>query len=194
MIINYRQAVPMVREVEFIEYIESDGNQYIDTGFKPNNNTRVIADIESNITTISGCFGGRDSQSKSSFVLWLMSTTIFRSDFNSSQNNIKVSSVLNRFVIDKNKNVCKIGTASTKSTSSVFQTSVNLFLMAINTNGEPEDRKFNGKLYSCQIYDNDNLIRDYVPALDENKTPCLYDKISEECIYNSGSGSFKIPS
>ena len=40
---------------------------------------------------------------------------------------------------------------------------------------------------------NDNLIRDYAPALDPDGVPCLYDKISEEYVYNSGSGSFITP-
>jgi hypothetical protein len=30
-----------------VEYIESTGTQYIDTGFKPNNNTKVIMEAQS---------------------------------------------------------------------------------------------------------------------------------------------------
>ena len=41
MIANYRQAVqvaepePPEPEINFVEYIQSSGTQYIDTGFKP---------------------------------------------------------------------------------------------------------------------------------------------------------------
>ena len=48
-----------------IEYLESDGNNYIDTGFKPNNNTRVVMDAKSTIIPAVGdnrCwFGARVS-------------------------------------------------------------------------------------------------------------------------------------
>ena len=34
------------------------------------------------------------------------------------------------------------------------------------------------RLYSCQIYDNDTLIRDYVPCMDNNGVYGLYDKVN----------------
>jgi hypothetical protein len=47
----------------------------------------------------------------------------------------------------------------------------------------------------CRLYflkiSNDSIIeRDFVPVLDSDGTPCLYDKISRKCFYNSGTGSF----
>lgn len=47
MIANYRQAVPLGEpepDINFIDYIESSGTQYIDTGFKPNNNDALVRD------------------------------------------------------------------------------------------------------------------------------------------------------
>ena len=32
--------------VKFLEYVESTGEQYVDTGYKPNNNTRITADFQ----------------------------------------------------------------------------------------------------------------------------------------------------
>ena len=34
------------------------------------------------------------------------------------------------------------------------------------------------------------ITRDLVPVLDANGTPCMYDKITRKCFYNSGSGTF----
>ena len=46
------------------------------------------------------------------------------------------------------------------------------------------------KLYSCAIYDNGIKIRDFKPCLDANGVPCLYDLISKTAFYNQGKGSF----
>ena len=49
MIANYKQAVPVGEpepEINFVEYIQSSGTQYIDTGFMPNNNARVVMDVQ----------------------------------------------------------------------------------------------------------------------------------------------------
>lgn len=193
MIINYRQAVPMGKPITYVDYIESSGTQYIDIGFKPNNNTRVVVDIQATKAGTYAVFGARQHTAKQSFTVWMMSSSQFRSDFHSSQNPVNVSSVLNRIVIDKNKNVCLFGDASTTNPNATFQAPVNLFLFAVNDNGEPEGRNVSGRLYSCQVYDNDVLVRDYAPALDPDGVACLYDKLSEEYVYNVGTGSFITP-
>ena len=46
------------------------------------------------------------------------------------------------------------------------------------------------KLYSCAMYDNGVKIRDFKPCLDADGVPCLYDLISKTAFYNQGSGSF----
>ena len=46
------------------------------------------------------------------------------------------------------------------------------------------------QLYSLKLYQNDILVHDYVPALDENYVACLYDRIEEVFLYSSGTGNF----
>ena len=46
------------------------------------------------------------------------------------------------------------------------------------------------KLYSCAIYDGGIKIRDFKPCLDADGVPCLYDLISKTAFYNQGSGGF----
>ena len=45
-------------------------------------------------------------------------------------------------------------------------------------------------IYLTKIYDNNTLVRNYIPVLDKNKRPCLFDKVSKTCFYNQGSGEF----
>lgn len=47
-----------------------------------------------------------------------------------------------------------------------------------------------GSLYYLKLYDNDVLVRDFIPVLDGNGVPCLYDKVEREFHYNLGTGTF----
>ena len=46
------------------------------------------------------------------------------------------------------------------------------------------------RLYSCKIWNaNGVLVRDFIPVLDKNNIPCLWDK-EEKFYYNAGTGQF----
>ncbi len=47
-----------------------------------------------------------------------------------------------------------------------------------------------GKIYYVKIYNNDNLVRDYIPVIDSSEKPCLFDKVEHKCYYNQGTGEF----
>ena len=46
------------------------------------------------------------------------------------------------------------------------------------------------KIYYFKIYDNDVLVRDFIPVLDNYGTPCMYDKVERKFYYNAGTGDF----
>lgn len=46
------------------------------------------------------------------------------------------------------------------------------------------------RLYSFKMWDNGTLVRDFIPVADLNDEPCLFDKVSEKCFYNQGTGEF----
>ena len=46
-----------------------------------------------------------------------------------------------------------------------------------------------GKLFAARITEGKQQVRDLVPVLDENGTPCLFDKVSPQCFYNTGKGT-----
>lgn len=174
-----------------LEYIQSTGTQYIDTGFKPNNNTRVLCDIDietSNATT-AVIFGGRDSIASKSFVLWKISATAFRSDFGSSTVQVAVTPT-GRHVIDKNKAVCTVDDTSATNTSATFQASYNLTLFAVNGAGTIDSRRVIAKLYSCKVYDNGTLIRDFIPCLKSDGSVGLWDDVNSLFYGNAGPGAF----
>ena len=47
--------------------------------------------------------------------------------------------------------------------------------------------KFGGRIYRAQITQGDTLVHDYVPCLDTNNRPCMYDVIEQKTLYNQGT-------
>lgn len=66
----------------------------------------------------------------------------------------------------------------------------NLYLFADNQNGIATD-KGNYRLYNMKINENNELIRDFQPVLDNNNIPCLMDKVNRKYYYNKGEGQFR---
>lgn len=46
------------------------------------------------------------------------------------------------------------------------------------------------RIYWAKFSQGSEVTRDLIPVLDASGTPCMYDKISRQCFYNVGSGTF----
>lgn len=187
------QYKPIDTEYIQLKYIESTGTQYIDTGFKPNQDTRLVIDLElpTQNPYPKAIFGGRDGDTSSdkSYVLWALSATSFRSDFNATTVNIPISTV-GRFIIDKDKAIITINNTKYTNTSSTFQSNYNLCICTQKDVGGIDERMFSGKVYSCKIYDNGILIRDYIPAKNVEGVVGLYDKVNKTFSVSQGINQF----
>lgn len=176
-----------------VEYIKSTGAQHLDTLFKPNNHTRVVIDFRSTFSTANspkGLLGSRNSSDIGMFA-FLYSNRI-DPNYNGVGKSITVDS-LQRHVYDFNQNSFSVDGAAVSFDAGVFSPGYNLLLLSIQNYGTIDNRKAEGYLYSCQIYDNGTLVRDFIPAKDEFGNAGLYDKVEGKFYYNAGTGSFKIP-
>lgn len=177
-----------------VEYIESTGTQYIDTGFNPNQDTRIVMDVYVSTPTASesALLGARHAYANTSFDLFIKSTG-FQDDYNSSAVSVTLSTAVNaRHTIDKNKNVFSVdGTVLRTATAATFTGSYPMFLLSINNGGSAmTSYPTTAKIYSCQIYDNDTLVRDFIPVLNSDGAAGLYDMVSGAFYANAGTGSF----
>lgn len=178
-----------------LEYVQSSGAQYVDTGFKPNNNTRAVLDVylPAQPSYPVPIFGGRNGSTSSSgsFIMWIFSSSALRTDFNTHNLDIAVSPV-GRFLIDKDKNVTSVNGTTYTNTSSTFQSNYNFGLFGqIDVDGV-DTRMATMKLYSCQIYDNGTLVRDYVPCMNASNVCGLYDRVNK-VFYPSASSTALLP-
>lgn len=184
-------------EYQEVEYIQSSGTQYIDTSVIPTVNTRVVLDID--VLSYPGdylaIFGERHTtQTTNLFSFWVSSATTFRTDFGSSTGNTTITaSVIGRYVIDKNKNVTTVQGITATNPTSTIQTTYPIYLLSNNYGGTADDRRPIAKIYSCQIYDSDILVRNFVPCyrISDNAAG-LYDLVNGVFYANVGSGTFTV--
>ena len=174
-----------------LRYIQSSGTQYINTGFKPNQNTRVVMDIQA--VGASGtyfAFGARQSNTSNAFCLFFYNG--WAADYQTSNQRKTFPSIAftDRLEIDFNKTVCTVNGQTATFTAATFQSPVEMMLLAVNTNGTIAN-KLAAKLYACQIYDNGTLVRDFVPAKNSSGTAGLYDTAKGVFYTNAGSGAFE---
>jgi hypothetical protein len=179
-----------------LAYIQSSGTQYVDTGFKPKNTTKVTADFQVTTQPTSHLiiFGCRTSYSSSDqFVLGYTghkSPAAWRSDFGGTQASFP-STVgwASRYAAVFDSSVCTLNADSVNNTDATFTSTHNLFLLADNDN-ETAAGNISANLYACQIYDNGTLIRNYVPCIDPSGVVGLYDLTGKQFYGNSGTGVF----
>lgn len=180
-----------------LEYIESSGDQYIDTGVIPNNNTRVLCTISNYPKTkhSQAVFGARTSLSASDSFTFITSSSsnAYRSDYASEQKDFSSSiNYTDLLTIDKNKNTCTLNSKDTVvNIEADFTCAYSLFLFAANTGGTATVRTNGVRLHSCKIYNNDSIVRDFIPCKNSNGIIGLYDKISSKIFENDGTGAFK---
>ena len=181
-----------------LEYIESTGTQYIDTDFKHNQNTRMIADIDFNPSTYwqsaFGSWGGPNASPKKFFGGEYSTTGNYNAYYgNGASATISSSYFRGRKIWDWNKNVYNTGGYSKTFTATTFQSQFNDMIFARSGYDGGVAGFAQMKLYSFKIYDNETLIRDFIPILDYTGRPCLLDNVNGKFYYNKGTGEF-IPS
>lgn len=168
-----------------IDAFDNNGTGWFNTGFAPNQNTRLVMDFElfNEVSAAKALFGERNStQDQNLFSVWIWDGNQFRTDFGSSANNyyLDVPSIVGRFVLDKNRNTTTINSYSVTTTAESWSTTYPIYLFSNNYNNTPDTRVPKVRLYSCQIYDNDTLVRDYVPCVRKSDGERgLWDKVNK---------------
>ena len=174
-----------------LNHIESGGSQYIDTGFVPNQDTKVIMKVR----PVSGSgsqqryFGVRSAQNTDAFDVTRQLGARYNGE--NYQGVGDSNGVSYEIVFDKNLFYVDDVLAHT-FTYSAFSPNCNLFLCALNNNGSVLDvTKSYVKVYSCQIFDSDTLVRNFVPAMrNSDEVIGLYDTVTQTFFTDANGGNF----
>ena len=159
-----------------LNYIQSTGTQYIDTGITMNKTDNVIIEQKCAISNdrYAGCNG---------YTQWTGDIT----------NN--VDSVV-KVVYTSTNNTETIYVDGVQKTSNLWDNyngsnvKIGIFKLGKEGNTWHESSAQVGILYYCKIYKNNTLVRDFVPAQrDEDSAVGLYDKVSKMFFVNNGTGN-----
>ncbi len=175
-----------------LEYIKSSGTQYINTGFKPNQNTRVVVDAKPLSVTQAQLwciFGVRTSVF---FELYKASTRNMRLTFlygSTYTQGFDSLDYTKRQTFEINKNTATVDGTTLTYSAQTFQQAYPLFLFASDNTGTAEGIAA-AELYSAKVYDNGALIRDFIPCKNASGVIGLWDDVNSVFYQNAGSGTF----
>ena len=182
-----------------LEYIETNGSQYIDTGYIPNEKTKfdiTFAANSANAGIDCPLFGVRASDYSNSYLFWChaegFSGGASQIIFNGTKSNVGYFTVDKKYnIVIQNGSYSINGTTSSFTSVSAGTPNKNLILFGLSNGGNIDGRKFAGRLYAFKIWDNGTLVRDFVPCVrNSDGVVGLYDKVGGKLYTNSGTGSF----
>lgn len=174
-----------------LEYIQSSGTQYIDTGFKPNQDSRVVTkfDMIQTDTAWRKLWGSGSGSYDLDFALWNAGTTKLQSYYGTKTNNtVPITDMsLN---VDANKNIWKYSGETITFDKNNFTCAYSMYIFNVNKDDNPKYLPGMMKLYLFKIYDNDVLVRDFIPCKNPSGTIGLYDSVNNQFYQNAGTGTF----
>lgn len=175
-----------------LEYLESDGNQWIDTGFAPSSNTRVVGSVlfDKWLGGANYVFGVYGDSANFGFNVGSARAYFNVPWYNNSGLRVSVTPSFNtvfNYDISKDGMITNGQLFTNPLLSSTFQADRTMFIGWCNGTTQ---NKMSGRIYTHKIYENDVLVRYLIPAFDENLTPCMYDLVSKQYFRNQGTGTF----
>jgi hypothetical protein len=174
-----------------LEYIASTGTQCIDTGFKPNQDTQIIADLFVDYSGSQTLHAISAIDANFNFIARAQDGWVQR--FGKS-NFVTISEAYassERVTIERNGPTAKVGNISNAVTGQgTFQNTTSIAIFARHE-GNNYSAFMRGRIYNVIINQNGINQRNMVPARQESdKTVGLYDLVQPKFYANAGTGAF----
>lgn len=176
-----------------LEYIESTGTQYIDTGITITQNIGVYLDFVLNndisSSNVGTFFGGRDSTNS----CWICSYNRYQTgsfDFGTTHYEAFLTSGkrMQLELKEQTYTTSEGGNISLPTTS--FNTNLSAYLFAANNNRTAHEHA-NFRLYSSKLYDGSTVVRNFIPCKRISDSVIgLYDLVNDVFYTNAGTGEF----
>lgn len=204
---NLRNETPLPSGYTRLNYIESTGTQYIDTGYYVGNKkTRIVADFVKTSPlyqqgVLFACCSPSDNQAFFNpyygmggannwvviYGLGRVNVLNFLSRLNTHITfdvTVDIPNSSSYSHIEQGTDVFQF----TATTSTIYNNSLALFAQHFGTSF---NAKISAQLYQFEIHENDTLVHNYIPALrDLDSKPGLYDVAAGEFKTNNGTGEF----
>ena len=172
-------------EYQEVEYLESSGTQYIDTGVNGNEETKVLIRFSSQ-ENFCAIFGAQANQIGLTLNFGAQNNTRFGNVSMVGYNGC-MDGQAHTIILDKN-GFLDNGIVKWMPTLNSFNTA-NLYLF--RANGAATTRQ--NKIYMCDLYDEGVIVKQFIPCYRKSDNePGMYDLVNDVFYTNAGSGSFVV--
>lgn len=179
-----------------VEYLESTGTQYIDTGIKTNTTTsRYETKINPSLVSGTiGIFGTRNGSiaNQSSMNVFIIDGTFHLDWLNGAMgSSVRISSNT-EYAISITRGLATINNVNYKiGENTSIDGSYTFYVGSFNNVGSVYSNGFSGKIYYSKLYNNNILVFDGVPCYRKSDNEIgMYDLVSNTFFTNAGTGSF----
>ena len=179
-------------EYQEVDYIQSSGTQYIDTGMKLNQNSKVELKV-SDITYGSyKLFGSRSSATSNNYSILTTGSGLVLDFQNYNNNRLSASNLDNVITLSmSNQKLQANDTSKNIGTYTNFTTPSNAYIFNGAGSFPNQYGLASAKLYYCKIWQDNVLVRDLIPCYRKNDNAIgLYDKVNDVFYANAGTGTF----
>lgn len=191
--------------MQYLEYIESTGTQYIDTGVVPHEGysadlTFQFRDIvipDPQFTSNQICGVRQDGLSTRFYPVAIATDSKLRSCYGDTQFTYSVDPLSKHTVnLNKNSHIYLDGTDYGSCATGYVepldpQYTMYLFQWNPGVNSSAVVVPCKMRIYEYKMYDNHGtLVSDMIPIKDDTNHGALYDKVTQQIFYNSGEGEF----
>lgn len=177
---------------EVLEYLESNGNQYIDTGLPVPSNASFDAAVAVYDAGTSGLMGARSttSISSASYNLFIINGSVRCDTVGEYNNGLNIAgfALAEPFEIHYTPSKTDINGVSYANVSKA-DCDKTFYLFNFNNAGAAYSKGTSQRLYWFKMYHGDTLVADLIPVR-KNGVCCMYDLCTERFLYNIGSGEF----
>lgn len=187
------QKIRLPEEYQQVMYLESTGTEYINTGFTPNENSKMYLDFYPTVKQ-SKCYAGcRNNDTYAKFTINSGKSNRLQYGGLGESGNVELGDhTVGRHTVSIEKGVFTYDGVETVVTAEEIETLnalYTVYLFACNTKGPTLQASC--RIYSCKIWDDGIMIRDFVPCVrkSDNK-PGMYDLVNKGFRTNAGSGEF----
>jgi hypothetical protein len=196
----YEKIPILPKEYTQVDYIQSSGTQYIDTGFKPTPNTKIETTFQFNQVTPTQqrIFANASYEDNGLvFAFYISGQNNFAWACQNDAGNwvafgLQADTNKHIFTIDSMNSIVSIDNTQKEITSTRTNNSNQTMLFFADKTRDFNPRNFaGGKLYNSKIYDNGILVRDFIPCYrNSDNVVGLYDMVNNEFYTNQGTGVF----
>lgn len=195
IVVQYREPDYSTAGNIEVDFLESTGTQYIDTGYVPDNESGILLDQEKLSLGDLVPIGSRTNSGNNTRFYAIRSLNVADVGCNAGYgwgNWYVVNEMHGRQTSKLNfMNSRKVegGGSSVHLPELPFVPAQPIYMFAANVAGEPK-HIWGGRIYETSISQGESVAMRFVPRLNLVGTPCMHDTVSGQNFYNKGGGSF----